>query len=340
MVGLNRLAVLKFEVRRDWDVAAILVTTPLLILAIFLLPDTPLRVVLGLPFLLFFPGYVTVLALFPSKDDLEPIERIALSFGLSIAIAPLIGFGLNYTPFGIRLEPILACLSAFNIAVAIIGLWRRGKVDAPYLPFDVKKVYKDAMGSFQAEKGMDRALTIILVISIVASVVALVYVIAVPRQGESFTELYLLGPGGKAEGYPNNLTIDQPGTVIIGLANHEHHTVTYYIELWLVNATFTDNETQVNTMYYFDTLSVTLDHVPVDLEGNWTSQWEQTYTFSFNVTGQYKLWFLLYQDQVPPTPTDLVKMHDYAGTTADDRIKMAVKNEVQSVNLNLKIVLA
>ncbi|OPY32636.1 MAG: hypothetical protein A4E32_01218 [Methanomassiliicoccales archaeon PtaU1.Bin124] len=328
---------LKLDVRKDWDVAAILVTTPLLILAIFLLPDTPLRVVLGLPFLLFFPGYVTVLALFPARKDLEPIERIALSFGLSIAISPLIGFGLNYTPFGIRLVPILACLSIFNVAIALVGLWRRYQVDEPFLPFDVKKVMNDALGSYRAEKGVDRALTIILVIAILLSVVALVYVIAVPRQGESYTELYLLGPDGKAENYPNNLTVGQNGTVIIGLANHEHKTVTYFIEIWLVNATYIDNQTQVNKMYYYDTLNVTLDHVDANLEGNWTSQWEKRYTFSFNVTGQYKLWFLLYEDAEPSEPANLQKMVDYSGTVASERISEAVLNHVQSVNLNMRI---
>src|SRR5699024_12451412 len=34
--------------------------------------------------------------------SIDGIERVALSFGLSIAITPLIGLLLNFTPFGIR----------------------------------------------------------------------------------------------------------------------------------------------------------------------------------------------------------------------------------------------
>ena len=60
------------------------------------------------------------------KDDLDGIERIALSFGLSIAITPLLGLALNYTPFGIRLLPILIVLSVFTIALAIGAYVRRG----------------------------------------------------------------------------------------------------------------------------------------------------------------------------------------------------------------------
>jgi len=324
---------------RDWDVLAIMVVTPLLILSILLIPDSSMRVVLGLPFLLFFPGYVTVLALFPEKEDLETLERIALSFGLSIAISPLIGFGLNYTPLGIRLLPILGCLSVFNVAIAFVGQYRRNKASAPYLPFDPVKVVNDAKGAFAKEKGVDKALTVVLIISIVAAVTALVYVVAVPREGESYTEFYILGPGGKAEGYPHNLTAGEEASIIIGIANHEHETVNYTVEIWLVNATYVDNATQVNEMYYFDSFNVVLEHQDADLEGNWTPEWEALYTFSVNKTGTYKIWFLLYKDGVPSLPSgiDLVSYADYTGTTAEERIISAVKNDVQSLNLNLNV---
>jgi len=43
---------------------------------------------------LFLPGYTLIATLFPRKDDLDGIERVALSFGLSIAITPLLGLAL------------------------------------------------------------------------------------------------------------------------------------------------------------------------------------------------------------------------------------------------------
>ena len=78
--------------------------------------------------MLFLPGYSLIAALFPRKDDLDGIERIALSFGLSIAIVPLLGLALNYTPFGIRLSPILVVLSVFTISLAICAYVRRSKI--------------------------------------------------------------------------------------------------------------------------------------------------------------------------------------------------------------------
>jgi len=113
------------------DIALVIFLT-LLCIPFVLIPPlneiSPIRIILGLPLVLFLPGYSLIATLFPRKDDLDGIERIALSFGLSIAITPLLGLGLNYTPFGIRLTPILIVLSVFTIALAI-GAWvRRSRI--------------------------------------------------------------------------------------------------------------------------------------------------------------------------------------------------------------------
>ena len=43
------------------------------------LSETAVRNVLGLPLVLFLPGYALIAALFPAKSDLDGIERTALS---------------------------------------------------------------------------------------------------------------------------------------------------------------------------------------------------------------------------------------------------------------------
>ena len=43
---------------------------------------------------------------------------------------------------------------------------------------------------------IDRILSIVLIIAIVLAIVMTVYVIVTPKQGEKFTEFYILGPGG------------------------------------------------------------------------------------------------------------------------------------------------
>ena len=115
----------------DLDLALVILFT-LLCIPFVLIPPlneiSPIRIILGLPLVLFLSGHSLIATLFPRKDDLDAIERIALSFGLSIAITPLLGLALNYTPFGIRLLPILIVLSVFTISLAIGACVRRSLI--------------------------------------------------------------------------------------------------------------------------------------------------------------------------------------------------------------------
>ena len=119
---------------KDFDLVLVIFFTFLCIPFVLLPPlnETPVRIILGLPLVLFLPGYALIATLYPRKDDLDGIERIALSFGLSIAISPLLGLGLNYTQFGIRLTPVLTVLSLFTIALAIGAYVKRCRLSERY----------------------------------------------------------------------------------------------------------------------------------------------------------------------------------------------------------------
>jgi uncharacterized membrane protein len=73
------------------DLALVIFLTLLCIPFVLIPPlnESPVRIILGLPLVLFLPGYSLIAALFIRKDDLDGIERIALSVGLSIAITPI-----------------------------------------------------------------------------------------------------------------------------------------------------------------------------------------------------------------------------------------------------------
>ena len=87
-----------------------------------------LRYVLGSVFVLFIPGYVTIEALYPRESELSPLERLALSIGLSLAIIPLIGLILNYTPWGIRLVPILTSITLYTLVIVMVAAYRKYKL--------------------------------------------------------------------------------------------------------------------------------------------------------------------------------------------------------------------
>jgi len=96
---------------------------------------------------------------------------------------------------------------------------------------------------------LDQGFTVALGASIVVAVGTIAYVVLTPRSGETFTEFYILGPGGRASSYPTKLTVKETGRVIIGVASHEAATVNYPVRVDLVgvqivyNATAQANET-------------------------------------------------------------------------------------------------
>jgi len=69
------------RIKPEIELAVISILSVLLIIIIAFLPSNVLRIILGLPFILFFPGYTLVAALFPKKADLGGIKRIAISTG-------------------------------------------------------------------------------------------------------------------------------------------------------------------------------------------------------------------------------------------------------------------
>jgi uncharacterized membrane protein len=319
-----------------WDLITIILLSIILDLLIFYAPESLLRKALGLAFVLFFPGYVFILTLFPNRKELDSLERLALSFGLSIAIVPLIGLGLNYTPWGIRLTPILVSLTVFNILLSIAAIYRRAKAFDPWIPWTTIERIKEEL-EWESSNRLDKALTVILIIAILTSIGTLAYVVTHPKPGEAFTEFYILGPGGKAAGYPTTLTAGENGTVVIGIVNHEHRNVTYHVQIWLVNLTWdnTTNRTIIHEMYPMPGwFNVTLPNVPVKIEGNWTPQFQKNYTFSIERPGCWQVWFLLFKEKppnLPPKPAD----GNYAETNAKNLILKAVNGTVQSLKLNV-----
>ena len=269
-----------------------------------------IRIILGLPFILFIPGYVLIFVLFPTiKTDrgIDIIERIAFSFGLSIAVVPLLGLCLNYTPWGIRLESILFSIFIFIIGVGAIAIYRWIKTSPGErftISFDL---------SFKkSESKLNKALTVIIVVSIIIALASIVFVTITPKIGEQFTELYLLSPDGTIEGYPSDLAVGENASVIIGIVNHEYKTINYTVEIWLLEQTFVfnestnENETVYNHMWYIDKMSVVLNHtsIPLNIEESWEPQWD--YNFTFNIKkGDFKLLFLLFTTPTGEYTTDV-----------------------------------
>lgn len=264
----------------DLKIIMVLVLLTDLFILLPFLSNSPIRTVLGLPMVLFLPGYALIAALFPAKDDLDGIERLALSFGLSIAVVPLMGLGLNYTPWGIRLVPVLIAISLFTLGMSIIAISRRKGLGENAFSVHFREMYTSLRNEVSAkpQSRLDRILSIVLVISILLSVVTLIYVVVTPKQGEKFTEFYILGPQGMADNYNTRLVRGDSVDVIVGVVNHEYDQVNYSLELRL------DNEI----------VGIPESYRHISLEHNAT--WEQPLLFTPDRTGNdMKLQYLLYR---------------------------------------------
>ena len=122
-----------------WTTIALAAVTTV---AVFTIPENAvplvyLRSALGTIFVLFLPGFTFIRVLFPAKvpvktssENMDTIERVALSFGMSLALAPIAGLILNYTPWGIRLTPITLSLLALTIVFATAAILREYQAKA------------------------------------------------------------------------------------------------------------------------------------------------------------------------------------------------------------------
>ncbi len=188
------------------------------------------RTFLGIPLILFVPGYVLIATLYPKKGDLGLTERIFLSVGLSVVIVPIIGLLLNFTS-GIRLIPILFTLCSYSIILIFIAHYRRIQVkeDSRFeIPF--YKLYDWLKTDVYNQSIADKILTLILIISVISTAWALVNIIKTPNTGEKFTEFYILDSSGNASNYQTELKVNEPIAYKIGISNHEYRTVNYSIK--------------------------------------------------------------------------------------------------------------
>jgi uncharacterized membrane protein len=310
------------------DILLCLLYSVIIIPFIFIDINNVIRMILGVPFLLFIPGYLFLLCITPNHSkpsEIDFIHKIGMSIGLSIALVALNGIFLFYTPFGFHLESIVSSLIILVILLGIIALYRWRKTRQQKQIIITFNTF-----SFKSKSRLDQFLLILLIFAVTLTITTAGFISLLPIKQETFTEFYILGESGKTTSYPKTLTIGENANVKLGLINHEHKTVDYTIEIWLVNQTITyNNSTQeldpiYHEMWFLDKLMITLPHFTSDKDILWQPQWEYLYTFNYNQTGQYTLMFLLFTSPAP----DYDRLHNYQDIAA---------TEIQNAYANLYI---
>lgn len=339
------------------DLAAVIIFSLITVGSVFIpgINETPLRVVFGLGFVLFLPGYAFVAALFPERSEvvtpetdqsespdqqqadskpspvpgtsaaeataqsdgfspvadrqgIDGIERTALSFGLSIAVVPLIGLLLNFTPWGIRLAPIVLSITVFTLGCVAVAAKRRRELP-PDERFVVPYSRWIAAGKtelFDPDGKTDAALNVLLAVSVLLAVGSVGYAVAVPPQGEEFSEFYLLSENAEgelvADGYPEELTVGDQRELVVGISNNEYETTTYTVVVQLQTVEQAGNETTVLSRNEIDRFETTIGH---------NETHHERHTLEPTRVGEsLRIKYLLYTGPAPEAPTEANSYRD------------------------------
>lgn len=237
----------------------------LLLGLIFFFPPwlSALRISLTFIFVLLAPGYALTALLFPKRDDIDAVERVVLSIGLSIASVSLVALVLNYTVWGISVVPMTFGLSVLClVALGAAMLRRRFTVSTQ------RFVSSENLSAFWGS--LQWLMTVVLVVA------GLMITVQLLRPPETSTEFYVLGSEGRLEGYPLDLRPGQTFSVTLGVTNFEGKAAGFTIRIPL------GDEEKIVT-------------VPALENGK---GWEQTIELSTPATlGQTPLTFDLYREQ-------------------------------------------
>lgn len=234
-----------------------------------------LRAAIGLPVLLLVPGFAFATAVFPGRhvSDVRAAvagsqregagrrqsitwrERVALSFGLSVTLVPLLGVVVIWHVGTLSQDAVLLALNVFVLLAAVASAVRRNGLPAderfrvPYRRWLAGARARATAG----ESALGVALTVLLVLSVVAAVGTMGVALLSPQNGEAYTSATLLTerPNGElvATGYPTEFTHGDGEPLVLQVENREGVQTSYAVVVELQrlsadgSATVTDEQT-------------------------------------------------------------------------------------------------
>ena len=238
------------DVPSDLFGVACFVTLAVVLLAVVDVSSPVVRTAVGAPLLFLVPGYVTVSVLFPRAEPVrEPadagrftqarevtdVERAALSFGVSLALLPLLAVSLSITPWGYSSPAIVGFVAGFALIGTVFAVLRRLSVPAPdryRVRFD-RRIDAVHGALFDTGSSIHTAVNVVLVCSILLALTTTGYALVAPQQGEEYTSLQLLSEDDSgdlvASGYPEAIEPGESIPLVITLENQEGQHTNYTV---------------------------------------------------------------------------------------------------------------
>jgi len=200
----------------------------LLLLPVVAFTEGVARVVLGLPFVLLFPGYSLLSTLLPRRSDMDSFRRVVFSVLLSVIILALVGLVLNYTPWGIRPLPVLVTTFLLITLSSVVAYYRQQRLPEDEIP---RFTLPLRLTGWSRTTRPGRIAAITLGLAALTAAGSLGYALISPTPGEKYTEFYILDSRDGAAAYPLQTSAGEPVQLDIVVANHEHEPLRYRVKI-------------------------------------------------------------------------------------------------------------
>lgn len=186
-------------IRKSVDLLAISVFAVAALLFTLLGVSNPLlRLLFGVPLVLFLPGYALIAAIFPWRE-LHGAERFLFTASASLSVTIMCGFVLNRTPWGLRPESWAVMLSDMTLGASMVAFVRRQFFEPPHRA----SAQEDAMLASQVPNhprfgfGVGQIVLLGLAGTVLASAILLARHEAALRPDPNVLQLWML-PGAQA----------------------------------------------------------------------------------------------------------------------------------------------
>ncbi|ELY49494.1 hypothetical protein C495_00975 [Natronorubrum sulfidifaciens JCM 14089] len=204
-----------------------------------------LRLLATFPLALFLPGYALISVLFPATDrtarqatsraietrprGIDLVERLGLSFALSLTIIPIVAIVLPFTQWGFTTASTAATLALLTVVLAQTGVVRRLRT-----PTEDRFIVSPIASLARLRGDENAAITassVVLVLAIGLAAGALIIGFLVPMSTGGFTELALYGESDDGELVAGGIESEiEPGDAVpmtVSVDNQEGEETTY-----------------------------------------------------------------------------------------------------------------
>jgi len=304
----------------DLDVFGVLVVLFAADVTVLTVESVPVKTAVGIPLLLFLPGYGLVMALFPrarvqsaqftgvvapsTGRDARGVafgERAALSFGTSVALVPLVVMALAVIGRPLDAVHLTASVSLATLLGLVFGAIRRHRVpesERYHLPVTawLGRLRDATVG---APTRTDAILNVAVVLAIVVGTGGFVVAETTAVASGSHTTMAVLDQNSTgtfvAGDYPAELTANDAEDLLVRVENEEGELMTYQLVGELQQVDTSGDEVEVLRRERVESASTTIG------DGQ---TWDHRHEISPQTTGtDLRLTYYLYRGEAPDQPS-------------------------------------